>query len=165
MERGAFPRRSSSVSGGERIDLGDGCVATVYPSLHSCVWTHREAPQSDDVCIGDLDIPHQKRLEGLGELLGRVRTLAPRRTNFSARRAKARAATAVRSCFSLKRRAARYSASRTQQARLTLSRCCCASSSDALSRGPRGGSTELRSAHADGPGPAAPHSHGRRVSG
>jgi hypothetical protein len=31
--------------------------------LHSCVWTHKAMGQSDQVCIGDLGVTHQQRLE------------------------------------------------------------------------------------------------------
>jgi L-ascorbate metabolism protein UlaG (beta-lactamase superfamily) len=59
------------VSGGERIRLSDDVVVSVFPSLHSCVWTHKAMDQSDHVCIGDLGVVHQERLErakGLTEL-------------------------------------------------------------------------------------------------
>ena len=42
------------VSGGERIRLSDDVTVSVFPSLHSCVWTHKAMGQSDQVCLGDL---------------------------------------------------------------------------------------------------------------
>ena len=59
------------VSGGERIRLSDDVVVSVFPSLHSCVWTHKAMGQSDQVCIGDLGVIYQERLErakGLTEI-------------------------------------------------------------------------------------------------
>jgi hypothetical protein len=37
----------------------------VYPSLHSCIWTHAHFQQSDEVCTGDLGVLHQDRLARL----------------------------------------------------------------------------------------------------
>lgn len=51
------------VSGGERIALGPQVFARVFPSLHSCVWTHRALPPVDEICIGDLGVIYQDRIE------------------------------------------------------------------------------------------------------
>jgi L-ascorbate metabolism protein UlaG (beta-lactamase superfamily) len=51
-----------AVSGGERIRLGRDVMVSVFPSLHSCVWTHNQLPASDAVCIGDLGVFHHERL-------------------------------------------------------------------------------------------------------
>ena len=56
------------VAGGERVRLSDAVTASVYPSLHSCVWSHTGMHQSDDVCLGDLGLTHQERLARFGEL-------------------------------------------------------------------------------------------------
>ena len=50
------------VAGGERVRLADDVTASVYPSLHSCVWSHTGMHQADDVCLGDLGLTHQERL-------------------------------------------------------------------------------------------------------
>jgi len=61
------------VSGGERVRLSDDVTVQVFPSQHSCVWTHQQLGTSDDVCIGDLGVTHQEkqaRLAQLGEWMG-----------------------------------------------------------------------------------------------
>jgi L-ascorbate metabolism protein UlaG (beta-lactamase superfamily) len=51
-----------AVSGGERIRLAEGIVLSVFPSLHSCAWSCTSMPQSDAVCLGDLDVEwHEQR--------------------------------------------------------------------------------------------------------
>src|SRR5436190_6074661 len=45
-----------AVAGGERIRLSDDVTVSVYPSLHSCVWTHVHFHQSHEVCLGDLRV-------------------------------------------------------------------------------------------------------------
>lgn len=49
------------VSGGERVRLSEDVVVSVFPSLHSCVWTHHEMHQSDVVCLGDLGLTWQEQ--------------------------------------------------------------------------------------------------------
>jgi L-ascorbate metabolism protein UlaG (beta-lactamase superfamily) len=56
------------VSGGERIQLADGLRVSVYPSQHSCVWTHRQMPRVDEVCIGDLGVTWQEQAARLADL-------------------------------------------------------------------------------------------------
>jgi L-ascorbate metabolism protein UlaG (beta-lactamase superfamily) len=71
MDAGVPAEQLMPVSGGERIRLSADVVVSVFPSLHSCVWTHKAMDQSDQVCIGDLGVVHQDRLErakGLTEL-------------------------------------------------------------------------------------------------
>jgi Beta-lactamase superfamily domain len=53
------------VSGGERVRLAPDIIVSVYPSLHSCIWTHSRFAQSDQVCLGDLGVVHQERLDRL----------------------------------------------------------------------------------------------------
>ena len=60
--------RMICVAGGERIDLGNGVTVSVFPSQHSCVWSHRQMPQADDVCIGDLGLTWQEQLARFAEL-------------------------------------------------------------------------------------------------
>jgi Metallo-beta-lactamase superfamily len=51
------------VSGGELVRLSDEVTARVYPSLHSCVWSQPPFPEPGQVCLGDLGVTHQERLE------------------------------------------------------------------------------------------------------
>jgi hypothetical protein len=71
-EQGVPPSQLLPVAGGERVRLTDDVSVDVYPSQHSCVWSHRGMPASDHVCIGDLGLTHQEQMErfaGLGEWL------------------------------------------------------------------------------------------------
>jgi L-ascorbate metabolism protein UlaG (beta-lactamase superfamily) len=68
------------VAGGERIRLSDDVTVSVFPSLHSCVWTHRQMHQSDQVCLGDLGVTWQEQrsrfaalAQHLADLSGDVR--------------------------------------------------------------------------------------------
>jgi L-ascorbate metabolism protein UlaG (beta-lactamase superfamily) len=63
------------VAGGERIRLADGSTVSVYPSLHSCVWSHRAMLPADQVCLGDLDVVHQDRLARLADLFAYLMSL------------------------------------------------------------------------------------------
>ena len=61
------------VAGGETVDLGEGVRVSVYPSQHSCVWSHGEMNSPDTVCIGDLGVTWQEqraRFEELVKYLG-----------------------------------------------------------------------------------------------
>jgi len=49
----------------------------VFPSQHSCVWSHRTMADADAVCVGDLGVTHQERLERLRELFGWLTSLGP----------------------------------------------------------------------------------------
>ncbi|MEE8556841.1 MAG: MBL fold metallo-hydrolase, partial [Myxococcota bacterium] len=66
--RGVPLDRMICVSGGERIALGDGVTVSVFPSQHSCVWSHRQMSHVGEVCIGDLGVTHQERLARMAEL-------------------------------------------------------------------------------------------------
>jgi L-ascorbate metabolism protein UlaG (beta-lactamase superfamily) len=57
-----------AVAGGERIQLSDTVTVSVYPSLHSCVWSHFGMSGADEVCLGDLGVTYQGRIERFGEL-------------------------------------------------------------------------------------------------
>jgi L-ascorbate metabolism protein UlaG (beta-lactamase superfamily) len=57
------------VAGGERVRLAADVFVSVYPSLHSCVWSHTAMPGTGDVCVGDLGVVYQDRqarFAGLG---------------------------------------------------------------------------------------------------
>jgi L-ascorbate metabolism protein UlaG (beta-lactamase superfamily) len=75
-EQGVPDRQLMPVSGGERVRLAPDVVVGVFPSLHSCIWTHAGFAQSDEVCIGDLDVVHQDRLARLHERSAQRNTLA-----------------------------------------------------------------------------------------
>lgn len=58
------------VGGGERIRLSPEVTVTVYPSLHSCVWTLKGGMfQPDEVCLGDLGVTYQERMARLQEVM------------------------------------------------------------------------------------------------
>ena len=63
------------VAGGERVRLADDVTASVYPSLHSCVWSHTGMHQADDVCLGDLGLTHQERLARFADLAAHFASL------------------------------------------------------------------------------------------
>jgi len=67
--------RMLCVAGGERVDLGNGVRVSVFPSQHSCVWTHAQMPQPAEVCLGDLGLTWQEQLvrfAGLAEHFARL---------------------------------------------------------------------------------------------
>ncbi len=71
MESEGVPMRQlMPVGGGERVRLTDDVTVSVYPSLHSCVWSHRGMAPAGEVCLGDLGLTHQERLARFGELAG-----------------------------------------------------------------------------------------------
>ncbi len=65
------------VAGGETIDLGNGVTASVYPSQHSCVWSHAQMDQPDEVCLGDLGVTFQEQRDRMGQLFEWFGTLGP----------------------------------------------------------------------------------------
>ena len=71
MEAAGVPLdRMICVGGGETVELGNGVRVSVYPSQHSCVWSHAGMSQSGDVCLGDLGVTWQEqqaRMAKLGE--------------------------------------------------------------------------------------------------
>lgn len=79
MEQAGVPlEQMICVSGGERIELGNGSFVNVYPSQHSCVWTHREMAQPGQVCVGDLGVTWQEQRARFAELMEYMATgLAP----------------------------------------------------------------------------------------
>ena len=60
--------RMVCVAGGETIDLGNGVKVSVYPSQHSCVWSHRQMHGPDEVCLGDLGVTWQEQQERMRDL-------------------------------------------------------------------------------------------------
>ena len=75
LERLGVPLdRMICVAGGETIDLSPEVTVSVYPSQHSCVWSHAEMQEPDSVCLGDLGIhwhEQQRRLQDLMDYLAK----------------------------------------------------------------------------------------------
>ncbi len=70
MEGAGVPtERMICVAGGERINLGNEINVSVYPSQHSCVWSHKEMAQPGEVCLGDLGVTWQEQQERFTELM------------------------------------------------------------------------------------------------
>jgi hypothetical protein len=65
------------VAGGETVRLSPDVFAKVYPSQHSCVWTHRAMAPADEVCLGDLGVTYQEQQARFRELFGFLATLGP----------------------------------------------------------------------------------------
>ncbi|WP_419841032.1 MBL fold metallo-hydrolase [Candidatus Poriferisodalis sp.] len=73
-EAGVPAERMICVAGGETVDLsrggrGGGVRVSVYPSQHSCVWSHTQMDQPDEVCLGDLGVTWQEQQQRLAELM------------------------------------------------------------------------------------------------
>ena len=76
MEGAGVPLdRMFCVAGGETVDLGHGVRVSVYPSQHSCVWSHGAMAQADQVCIGDLGLTLQEQQQRLAALADHLRGL------------------------------------------------------------------------------------------
>jgi L-ascorbate metabolism protein UlaG (beta-lactamase superfamily) len=56
------------VAGGERIRIGRETHVSVFPSLHSCVWSHQGMSQAGEVCLGDLGVDWHGRQARFAEL-------------------------------------------------------------------------------------------------
>jgi L-ascorbate metabolism protein UlaG (beta-lactamase superfamily) len=63
------------VAGGETIRLAKDVTVSVFPSQHSCVWSHKAMPASDQVCIGDLNLTYQEQQERMKALWDYVLSL------------------------------------------------------------------------------------------
>ena len=61
--------RMICVSGGETIDLARDVTVSVYPSQHSCVWSHSQMDEPDVVCLGDLGVRWHEQQERFVELM------------------------------------------------------------------------------------------------
>jgi L-ascorbate metabolism protein UlaG (beta-lactamase superfamily) len=78
MEAAGVPLdRMICVGGGETIELGDGVTVEVFPSQHSCVWSHQQMGQPNEVCIGDLGVTWQQRQARMAELTTYMFTQLP----------------------------------------------------------------------------------------
>lgn len=70
MEQAGVPvEHMICVAGGETIDLGNGVKVSVFPSQHSCVWSHQQMAQSGEVCIGELGVTWQEQRAKFEELV------------------------------------------------------------------------------------------------
>jgi hypothetical protein len=69
MEQAGVPAdRMICVAGGETVRLSPTVTVSVFPSQHSCVWSHRQMSQSDEVCLGDLGVTWQEQQTRMAEL-------------------------------------------------------------------------------------------------
>lgn len=76
-EAGVPLERMIAVGGGETIELeGASSPATVsvFPSQHSCVWSHAEMDQPDQVCLGDLGVTWQEQRVRFEQLMHYMNT-------------------------------------------------------------------------------------------
>lgn len=75
MEQAGVPLdRMICVAGGETIELGPGVRVRVYPSQHSCVWSHAQMADSGEVCLGDLGVTWQEQRARFAELARHLAT-------------------------------------------------------------------------------------------
>lgn len=75
MEQAGVPvEQMICVSGGETLELGNGVTVSVYPSQHSCVWSHGQMSPAGEVCIGDLGVTWQEQRKRFGELVQSMST-------------------------------------------------------------------------------------------
>ncbi len=82
LEQAGVPLdRTICVAGGETIDLGAGARVSVYPSQHSCVWSHQEMDQADEVCLGDLGVTWHEQQERLAQLMQYLTTGVPQESS------------------------------------------------------------------------------------
>ena len=82
------------VAGGERIRLAPDVLVSVFPSLHSCVWSHRTMPSPSEVCVGDLGVTYSERQERMAGLFDWFASLGTRRSSTCGSAIRAPAATA-----------------------------------------------------------------------
>lgn len=67
-EAGVPESRMICVAGGETVRLSDDVTVSVFPSQHSCVWSHQQMSAPTDVCLGDLGVTWQEQQERMREL-------------------------------------------------------------------------------------------------
>jgi L-ascorbate metabolism protein UlaG (beta-lactamase superfamily) len=79
MEQAGVPlAQMICVAGGETVELGEGVKVSIFPSQHSCVWSHGQMAQSGEVCLGDLGLTWQQQRARFQELVKHLSTaLAP----------------------------------------------------------------------------------------
>lgn len=75
MEQAGVPLdQMICVAGGERIELAPQVFVSVYPSQHSCVWSHGQMDQPGEVCLGDLGVTWQEQQDRFAELVNYLTT-------------------------------------------------------------------------------------------
>jgi L-ascorbate metabolism protein UlaG (beta-lactamase superfamily) len=75
MEQAGVPlEQMICVAGGETLELGGDVTVSVYPSQHSCVWSHGQMELSGEVCLGDLGVTWQQQRERYKDLLKHLAT-------------------------------------------------------------------------------------------
>ncbi len=67
-EAGVPEERMICVAGGETVRLDETVTVSVYPSQHSCVWSHQQMAEPTDVCLGDLGVTWQEQQARFREL-------------------------------------------------------------------------------------------------
>lgn len=67
-EAGVPESRMICVAGGETVRLSDDVTVSVYPSQHSCVWSHQQMSEPSQVCLGDLGVTWQDQQARMREL-------------------------------------------------------------------------------------------------
>ncbi len=67
-QAGVASDRMICVAGGEMVSLSENVTVSVYPSQHSCVWSHSQMSQSDEVCLGDLGVTWQEQQARMADL-------------------------------------------------------------------------------------------------
>jgi L-ascorbate metabolism protein UlaG (beta-lactamase superfamily) len=79
MEKEGVPlSQLMPVAGGERIRLSPDVTVSVFPSLHSCVWTDKGGMfQPDEVCLGDLGLTYQERQSRMQAMMQGLMQLGP----------------------------------------------------------------------------------------
>jgi L-ascorbate metabolism protein UlaG (beta-lactamase superfamily) len=73
--QGIPDRQLIAVAGGETVRLWNDVTVKVFPSQHSCVWSHRAMADVDQVCLGDLGVTYQEQQARLQELFGWLASL------------------------------------------------------------------------------------------
>ena len=77
-QAGVAADRMICVAGGETVRLSDTVTVSVYPSQHSCVWSHSQMSQADEVCLGDLGVTWQEQQARMADLGKYMTTQMPK---------------------------------------------------------------------------------------
>lgn len=76
-EAGVDPDRMICVAGGETVRLSDEVTVAVFPSQHSCVWSHGQMAQSGEVCLGDLGVTWQEQRARMAQVSATFAAMEP----------------------------------------------------------------------------------------
>ena len=77
-QAGVAADRMICVAGGETVRLSDNVTVSVYPSQHSCVWSHSQMAQADEACLGDLGVTWQEQQARMVDLAKYMTTQMPK---------------------------------------------------------------------------------------